>query len=160
MSKAKEFLSFKQCATIMVEMYQDYFNRTRNMTIRKQLEIDQDIVKSYKLNYPDVTDDEILAYECKLFYLSDDVNLKFDLLMERDVCKKDFINMIFYPTYNFFLRAPYDCCGIKDLLNFAEYNGLLSGIEEEGWFNSEPLKKSDCEIIVENVKKFLDSYLN
>ena len=157
MSEAKEFLSFTQCAAIMVEMYQKYFNRTKNMTIRKQLEVNQDIVKKYKLNYPDATDDEILAYECNLFYLSGKET--FAALMEKDVGKKDFVNMIFYPTYNFFLRASHDCCGTRELLHYAEQNGLLSGIED-GWFNSEPLKKSDCEIIVENVKKFLDVYLN
>lgn len=157
-----EYLKNKDCAQLLVELYKNCFNWSGNKEIHKPTtEVTEEQRKKY-CDSAQVTDEEILAYDNKLIYISDENFLnRLDVVRERTISKKNFVYMFFYPTYHFFLHQSSECIGVHDLEIFAAQNGLFEGVikgDVKDWmaFEAETIRKKDAEKIVENIKNFLE----
>lgn len=148
----REYLTNKDCAKILYNLYDDFFNRSKVI-----VSTDVTSIQACK----NVTREEIWAYSSGIIFLSCDT-LKSDMIEKMrnwSVLKRQFLLMIFNPVF----KAVYgkECKYTEELDEFILKNNLCKGIfeNEEGmrkWltFEAESIRVEDAKKIVQNVIKF------
>lgn len=145
----REYLTNKDCAKILYNLYDDFFNRSK-------LIVSTDVQAT-----KDVSKEELWAYTKGIIFVSCDT-LKcnmFEKIREQNVEKRYFLLMVFNPLF----EAVYGkkCQYTEKLDEFILENQLGKGIFENGeemhkWltFEAESIPVEDAKKIVQNVMKF------
>lgn len=148
----REYLTNKDCAKILYNLYDDFFNRSKLI-----VSTDVTDVQATK----DVSKEELWAYTKGIIFVSCDT-LKcnmFERIRKWNVGKRSYLLMVFNPLF----EAMYDkkCIYTEKLDEFILENQLGAGIfrDKESlkkWltFEAESIRVEDAKKIVQNVIKF------